>query len=36
MVAVCVGYEYLSESLIAHQTHNLFHTLGIQLVEYVI
>lgn len=36
MVAVCVGYEDLSEGVFCHQADDLFNSLRVQLVEDVI
>ena len=36
MVAIGIGDEYLSEVVAGHQTYNLLHTLGVELVEDVV
>ena len=36
MLAVGVGDEYLSETIARYQVHNLFHPVGIKLVEDVV
>lgn len=36
MVAIGVGYEYLTETVTRHQLYDTLHTVGVQLVEDVV
>ena len=36
MVAIGIGYEYLTETVARHKLHNLLHTMRVEFVEYVV